>query len=336
MADQSPAIAHLRISALGSYGGTDMSATIAMVMAELPDRPHMPELPDRGAPAHMVGRTGSLLEGLSLDLQPSGWRLSAAPDAAARTARALFRRDLDDLEEQTQGYQGPIQVAVAGPWTLAAMIELGRGGPVLSDRGARRDLTASLAAGVSELMTEVRRRMPLMDWHLQVDEPMLLAVQRGRVPTSSGFGRLRSVGDSELAAALRTVCQPFPGATLHSCAQEFSPALARRADVASVSLDATTASPGDLESWGEWVADGGTLLLGVLDASLAAPESADQVGTRARRIIDAWGLGSETVRQRVLLTPSCGLAGWTLAQGCAGLRALRAAARQVDDVLSER
>ena len=62
---------------------------------------------------------------------------------------ALTRLDSTLIfEELAQGYQGPLKIAVGGPWTLAASIERPRGDRLLADYGARRDVGQSLAEGI--------------------------------------------------------------------------------------------------------------------------------------------------------------------------------------------
>lgn len=60
---------------VGSLPGEDIDAALGLVFTELPDLPHLPELPGRGPGADMVGRTAGALADLHVDLQPSGWRL---------------------------------------------------------------------------------------------------------------------------------------------------------------------------------------------------------------------------------------------------------------------
>ena len=134
-----------RSTAIGSWPGADMGDAIKIAFAEAPDLPYLPELPARGPYAGLVGRGTALLAGLAVDLQPAGWRLADASSREHRLAISTLRSDLDQLEEQAQGYLGPIKYAVAGPWTLAASMERPRGDRGLADRGARRDLGQSLA-----------------------------------------------------------------------------------------------------------------------------------------------------------------------------------------------
>ena len=182
-----------RATGIGSMPGEDFREAVRLVLGELPDLPHLPELPARGATAGMTGRAAALVAELGFDLQPAGWRLTDAPGVDHRRARSLLAQDLDVLEEQTQGYAGPLKLQVAGPWTLASTVEKPRGDKVLSDVGARRDLAQALAEGVRDHLADVRRRVPGAELLLQVDEPALPLVLAGRVPTASGFHRHRSV-----------------------------------------------------------------------------------------------------------------------------------------------
>jgi hypothetical protein len=83
-----------------------MAEALRFVTGELGDFVHLPELPERGAAAGMVGRSVALLSGLAADLQPAGWRLTDAPGADHRRAVSRMAQDLDLLEEHTQGYEG--------------------------------------------------------------------------------------------------------------------------------------------------------------------------------------------------------------------------------------
>src|SRR5690606_37023698 len=119
---------------------------------------HLPELPNRGMGADMVGRAAAMLVDLHVDLQPSGWRLVDRRGADERRARSMLNADLDALEVAGYGYEGPLKVQVAGPLTLAATIELNRGDRAVADHGARRDLADSLAEGVREHLADLSRR----------------------------------------------------------------------------------------------------------------------------------------------------------------------------------
>ncbi|MDQ3166795.1 MAG: methionine synthase, partial [Actinomycetota bacterium] len=160
---------------IGSMPGTDIVETVRVVVGELPDFVHLPELPERGAPATMTGRGAAMLSGLAADLQPAGWRIQESPGVDHRRAVSTLARDLDALEEHTQGYTGRLKVQVAGPLTLAAAMERPRGDKVLADFGARRDLAQSLTEGVADHVRGVSARVPGARLLVQVDEPALTA-----------------------------------------------------------------------------------------------------------------------------------------------------------------
>ena len=153
----------IRTTGIGSWPGTDMADAIKIAFAECPDLPYLPELPARGPYAQLIGRSTAFLAGLAVDLQPAGWRLTDASSRDHRLAISTLRSDLDVLEELAQGYEGTIKLSVAGPWTLAAMMERPRGDRVLADSGARRDLSQSLAEGIAQLVAELDRRLPDID-----------------------------------------------------------------------------------------------------------------------------------------------------------------------------
>ena len=130
---------------LGSWPGLDIDEACRANSELVPDVVYLPELPARGVGADLIGRTASLLPGMSVDLQPSGWRVVPRPGVDAQRARALLNRDLDALEIALYGFSGVVKVQVAGPWTLAAGLYSQRGDRLLADRGARSDIAASLA-----------------------------------------------------------------------------------------------------------------------------------------------------------------------------------------------
>src|SRR5947209_18169711 len=99
--------------------GTDIDAALALVFDELPDFPHLPELPARGPGADLIGRAAATaLVDLHVDLQPSGWRLVGRGGIDERRARELLERDLDALVPVAPGHDGPLTAQLPGPGTL--------------------------------------------------------------------------------------------------------------------------------------------------------------------------------------------------------------------------
>ncbi|MFC7880537.1 methionine synthase [Streptomyces sp. NPDC057376] len=296
---------------IGSLPGQDAREAAKTSTGTFEAFPFLPELPARGPGADMIGRTAGLLVELYARVEPSGWRLGDHPGRDTKRARSWLGEDLDALEEFTQGYEGPLKVQAVGPWTLAAALELRNGEAVLSDAGACRDLAASLAEGLRLHLAEVRRRVPGARVVLQLDEPSLTAVLRGRVRTASGYRTHRAVDRQAVESALRDLVAVHADGpvVVHSCAPDVPFALLRRAGVAGVSFDFSLLTERDDEAIGEAVEGGTRLFAGVIpgtDTALSDPAgSVMGVRTLWRRL----GLHPGLLAEAVTVTPSCGLAG---------------------------
>lgn len=317
------------VTGVGSLPGSDMAAASRMVLAAMPAIAAFPELPARGPQAAMIGRSLALLDGLDAELVAGEWRLSATPGIDLRRARATWRDDLEQFEEAAQGYEGRVKVGVAGPWTLAVSVFRPLGGRVLGDRGARRDVAQALAQGVEGLRADWLRRFG-SDLLLQVDEPSLPAVLAARVPTEGGFFRHRWVDAaeaSELVGLLR-------GDVLHSCAPALDVALALRAGFAAVALDQDLIDVAGWDALGAAVADGTTLYLGCVPTASGVPApSADALTRRVLAPLRPLELGPDLI-ERLVLTPACGLAGWTPRDASAVFATLAVVADRIADELS--
>ncbi|MFG2818108.1 methionine synthase [Kitasatospora sp. NPDC048365] len=297
-------------TAVGSMPGTDAREAARTVVGELDRLPHLPELPARGPGADMIGRGAGLLVELFAQTEPSGWRFSDRPGRDTRRAHSWLGEDLDALEEFTQGYDGALKLQAVGPWTLAASIELHYGEKALSDRGACRDIAGSLTEGLRRHLADVRKRVPGAQLVLQLDEPSLPAVLAGSVKTASGFQRLRAVDRQHAEQALRDVIGALDvPVVVHSCAPGVPIPLLRRAGAAAVSLDFSFLTERDDDDLGEAIEGGTAVLAGVVpsaDRELSDPAGSVQgVRTLWRRL----GLDPELLGRRVLVTPTCGLAG---------------------------
>jgi methionine synthase II (cobalamin-independent) len=322
---------------IGSWPGNDAddyAEAVRVVLAETPDLPYLPELPRRGAVADMVGRTLATIPHLGFDLQPAGWRLTDASGIDHRRARSLLAQDLDQLEEQAQGFRGTLKVQLTGPWTLAATVEKPRGDKVLADHGARRELGQALAEGVAAHLADVRRRVAAERVVVQVDEPLLPSVLAGRVPTASGFGTQRAVHPPEVSAALEWVLgaggeEPW----VHSCAARTPWPLVRGAGARGLSGDLAVLDADDLDAFAEALEAGDRVALGVVPANDPDPVPSDlALAERVLRVLEILGLDPDAVSDRLVITPTCGLAGaspgWArqATELCAGVaRALSAA-----------
>lgn len=320
---------------IGSMPGGDAREAARVAVEAVGGLPFLPELPARGPGADMIGRTLGMLVELYARVEPSGWRFGDRPGRDTRRARSWLGEDLDALEEFTQGYEGPVKIQVVGPWTLAASVETRNGERALRDPGAVRDLAGSLAEGVRLHVEDVRRRLPGARPVLQLDEPSLTDVLRGRIGTASGYQTYRAVDRTLVESTLRELigAAGVP-AIAHSCAADVPFALLRRAGVAGISFDFDLLTERDWDAFGE-AAEAGTALFagvvpGVADESRALSDPAGSVsGVRAlwRRL----GLAPGALGSSVAVTPSCGLAGASPAYARAALVHCARAARSLVD-----
>ncbi|HET7387139.1 MAG TPA: methionine synthase [Nocardioidaceae bacterium] len=314
-----------RATGIGSMPGDDDRAyaeALRIVLGDLPDLPYLPELPGRGAHAAMTGRGLAVVAELGADLQPAGWRLTGGGSGVDhRRARSLLAQDLDAVEEQAQGLWAgrrgtarSFKIQVCGPWTLAATVERPRGDRVLADHGARRELAQALAEGLGAHVADLHRRLPDAELIVQVDEPALPAVLAAAVPTASGFGRHRSVDAPAASAALESVFAAIrrAGATpvAHCCARDVPVRLLADAGAAGVSVDLDVLAPEGYDALAAVLDAGGTGYLGVVPTSRPDPETDDRTLTdRVLRFLEMLGLDPDGVGERLVVTPSCGLAG---------------------------
>lgn len=331
----------MRATAIGSLPGDDMAGALGAMSEYFSGMIPVPELPGRGPGAGIIGRAAAVLEEIPVELDAAGWRVSDAADGSARSARATLRRDLDDLEEHMAGGPATVKFALCGPLSLAASLHLRRGEAVLADPSALRDVAASLALGQAELLGELRRRMPQVTWVWQIDEPSAPAVLAGRVPTQSGLHRHRPLEPqvagrctADLASALRAA-----GAAeiaWHCCAPGIPWQTLAGAGVDDALVDVDTLSDADRDHCAEWLEAGRALGLGLVPTAVRDRVSGvdallDRLVEAVRRI----GVAPSLVADRAILTPACGLAGWSLPAASRQCAHVARAAELADERLSQ-
>lgn len=288
--------------------GVDPRRANSLIADLFPDLPYLAELPARGAGADLIGRTTALLADLHVDLQPSGWRFVDRVSGDERRAKDMLAQDLDALEEALSGFAGPIKVQAAGPWTLAASLATSRGGPVLADKGACRDLAQSLVEGVSQHLLALRKRIPLTTRIcLQIDEPLLPKVANGAITTASGLGQIRTPPRSELLEALSALSAIGDQCIVHCCAADFDLDLLREAAIDVVSFDYQHFAISD--SWGRWFEDGRAAWFGVVPAVDAPLPGASATVSSMQRGLASLGFDLGEIASRIGVTATCGYAG---------------------------
>ncbi|KZF05595.1 MAG: methionine synthase [Rhodococcus sp. (in: high G+C Gram-positive bacteria)] len=302
---------------LGSWPGTDVREAASIVLGELPALPHVVELPARGLGADTIGRTGALMADIELDVRTSGYRVAQRKSLAGRRAEDLLHFDLDVLEElwETGGFAAThrvLKVQAAGPYTMAAQVELRSAHRVLTDRGAVRDFAGSLAEGLRQHCTELRSRLGV-DIVVQLDEPSLPAVLAGSLSGVTRLDPVRAVPEPEALELLDSVIVGVGAPTVvHCCGADVPLELIRRSSADAAAIDVALLTAGDLDAVGEFLQAGKTLLLGLVPA--VAPERIPtwrEVAAPALTLVDRLGFPRSILATQVSVTPSCGLAGAT-------------------------
>lgn len=295
---------------LGPMPGTDPFEAARTVAGELADLPHLPELPERGAGAEMIGRTAALLVDLHVDVHAGRWRLVNRPGRDERLARELLERDLDAFEDAAGNHPGPVKVQLLGPWSLAASLELPRGDKVLADSGAVADLAASLTEAVAGHVAEIRRRLPKAARVLvQLGEALLPAVLAGHVPTASGWSAHPVPEPGPAEQLLASVLRAAGGDGGVWCDAPNPPVgMLRRSGATFVAFDASHLESIPEEDLGEAIEDGAGLLLGLVPPPPATSADMDVIAQPARRLWGRLGLG-EGHWDAVVVTPETDLEG---------------------------
>jgi len=323
--------------------GTDAAEASRVVFGELPDLPHLPELPARGPGADMTGRTAALLVDMPVQTTARGWKLADRPGRESARAAGYWSEDLDTLEQVADGYSGPLKLQVCGPWTLAATLELSHSvNPALADPGAVADLAASLAEGLAAHAADVRRRVPGATLVVQVDEPALPAALAGRVPTASGLNVVAAIDQTVASQRLAAVLSaPEAFTVVHCCAGTTPFPEIIRAGAAAVSFDLSLLGAKEIDLVAELAEAGLALFVGALPRGAAQRlHSGPPLPPRqtAETVVTLWrrtGLAPNLLAGQVVITPACGLTGVSPSAARAALEHCREAARIAPEMIEE-
>ncbi|MBT2522710.1 hypothetical protein [Arthrobacter sp. ISL-28] len=309
-------------TALGPWPGQDPVEAARIIRGELgsPHLPYLAELPDRGVGADAIGRTASLLVDMAVDVQTHGWRIVDRPGRDLIRARSALSTDINVLADVAGEEEDPareFKVQLRGPLSLAAGLHLHNGERALIDYGARRDIAASLAAGVGDHLARVAGAVPGARLVVQLDEPDIASILAGSIPTSSGYRTLRSVPGQEVTELWRVVVDALRAAGAAEIAiavteieAPFERILAAGADSIAVPLKALTSR--QWEQLAEAVEAGTRLWAGAVavdDAAAGLPKAAEVADAlwRPWRQLGLPGTSLGAVR----LTPTAGLDAYT-------------------------
>lgn len=334
----------VQASGHGPMPGSDPLESQRIIRGEIgaPNLPHLHQLPDRGVGSDAIGRGAMLLEELSVDLQPHGWRLAPFPGIDAKRAASALRTDLNVLAdvigaEESGGDE--LKIQLPGPATLAANLYLHQGERALLDYGARRDLAQSLALGAARHLRDVIRATGRKQVTVYIDEPDAGPVLNGTLPTASGYRTLRSLPRpelrtwwSELVAALKDAGahQVILGSAGEPESWTRIAATALEAGVDGLGANAADLTVPGWELLAAAVEDGKRLWLGCVNPEAKAPGVVAAVAA-IRRPWNQLGL-SDASLDALVLTPTSGLAGVSPARATTALERVASYAEALNQV----
>jgi methionine synthase II (cobalamin-independent) len=147
---------------------------------------------------------------------------------------------------------------------------------------------------------------------VQFDEPSLPAALGGQLTGVTALSPVAALDDA-VAGALLDTCVAAVGAdvALHSCAP-LPWDLLQRSTISAVSIDAGTLRAADFDGIAAFVESGRTVVLGVVPGSAPARRpSAEEMAAAVVAVTDRLGFPRSALRERIGVTPACGLAGAT-------------------------
>ncbi|EFV13716.2 hypothetical protein [Segniliparus rugosus] len=322
-------------SGFGEFPGRDAWEAARIVVGEL-SVPYLPLLPERGVQATDVGRTTALLTDFPVEVGPHGYRIASRAGADGKRAADFLAQDVDALEEvlERDGRSGgAVSVEALGPLSLAVVLELANGHHVLSDRGALRDLAASLADGLRSHVAELRRRLRA-DVVLRLREPALDDVLGGGVATVSGLGTLPALPTNAAVELLRPFADVGAAGLVVACPVSAS-ALAALRELPGAGLWAAAAQldPTRYDELGWFFEAGRTVGLGLVpERHPTRPPSVKELIAPALALVDLLGFPRSVLARQVYATSAKGFAPES---GAWAAKALRLVARAASALAEE-
>ena len=307
----------VRFYGLGELPGTSISNAADVVAGETGDLRQLPILPARGIDP--IGLTAGMLPGMHVDVGPRSWVLTTRPQLRTRRVWDRLEADLDQCEQVWGTRVDAVKVQVAGPWSLAASLELSNGHRAITDRGALRDITEALIAGTRDYVADVARRFDTQVY-VQLDEPLLARLHAGKIPGTSDFDTLAAIGSADLGERLALVVEGTGAEFLN---QTGYPPLWQVAQVSGmptvqVSLDLVVGTA-QLDGIGQAAASGVRIGLGVTGPG--EERHPRDIAVQIAGFWDELGLDRTLLSTSVDVHPRSGLGNCSLGEAAAALKA---------------
>lgn len=318
---------------LGELPGKSAAEAADVIQGETGDLLHIPQLPARGLGADLIGRTVGLLDMINVDRGARSWVMSTRPSRLTHLTGDFLDMDLDACEETWGTGVDKLKIQVAGPWTLGARIELANGHRVLSDRGAMRDLTQALIAGIDAHARKVARRFRA-EVQVQIDEPELKSLIDGSLPGTSTFDIIPAVNIADASERLQQVFTSIEGPTYLNLTGQiptWDVARGAGADTVQISMDQVRGNE-HLDGFGETITNGIRLGLGitsgkdVVDELLERPR---QKAVEVARFFDRLGVSRNYLVDAVDIHPGEDLVQGTITEAAQAYRMARVMAEML-------
>jgi hypothetical protein len=318
-------------TACGSLPHDDTAAAVDLLLDTVTHLPASPTLPNRHPAEGMIAQAAAGMTGVTvapdgdLDVEPdavSSDGVGDGPDDLPADAFGATVEFLDVLGERQ--WTGPVKLQVTGPITLGtALVAAG-----VAPRRAFPAAGDAVQARARALVAAARRRLPLAELVVVVDEPCLGAATLGDSP----IGVEESV---DLVSGALAAVEAHAVSGLHCCAvADWGVVLRAGPQLLSIPVDiAASLRAADLGPFldrGGWVAWGAVPTdgpLGPVDGS-GTVRLWRHLAARWHALADG-GVDPVLLRRRALVTPSCGLARHDVAQATLALRLTAALGERV-------
>ncbi|HYU59104.1 MAG TPA: hypothetical protein VEO00_13795, partial [Actinomycetota bacterium] len=160
-----PPLPAFAVTGVGSLPDADVESAVDRVLAQAPDLPFAPQLPNRSPRERPVAQAAEGLPGVRID-DRHGWAFvegisipgtgtvpedSGEPVVGDEAYAGLYR-----LLDRVKGSERPVKVQLTGPVTIASRVTDGRGRRAIYDSAWRRAAARAIGRKAAHLADQVR------------------------------------------------------------------------------------------------------------------------------------------------------------------------------------